>query len=127
MADFSYTDLLPTGPDGTEYRLLSNDGMSVEWALGRDFLEVEPEVLTKADGSNAMHDIAHLLRAAHLRQLRSILDDPEASGERQVRRQRSAQERPASRPAVCCRCARTLALRSSWAAMWPAGADRWPR
>ena len=26
-----------------------------------------------------MHDIAHLLRPAHLRQLRSILDDPEAS------------------------------------------------
>ena len=27
-----------------------------------------------------MHDIAHLLRPGHLRQLRSILDDPEASG-----------------------------------------------
>ena len=27
----------------------------------------------------AMHDIAHLLRPAHLRQLRSILDDPQAS------------------------------------------------
>ena len=27
----------------------------------------------------AMRDIAHLLRPAHLRQLRSILDDPEAS------------------------------------------------
>ena len=26
-----------------------------------------------------MRDIAHLLRPAHLRQLRSILDDPEAS------------------------------------------------
>ena len=28
----------------------------------------------------AMHDIAHLLRPAHLRQLRAILDDPQASG-----------------------------------------------
>ena len=28
----------------------------------------------------AMRDIAHLLRPGHLRQLRSILDDPEASG-----------------------------------------------
>jgi len=26
-----------------------------------------------------MHDIAHLLRPAHLRQLRSILDDPQGS------------------------------------------------
>ena len=79
LADFSYTDLLPTGPDGTEYRLLTNDGISVQRALGRDFLQVEPEVLTELTAA-AMHDIAHLLRAAHLRQLRSILDDPEASG-----------------------------------------------
>jgi fumarate hydratase class I len=79
MADFSYTDLLPTDPDGTEYRLLTNDGISVQRALGRDFLQVEPEVLTELTAA-AMHDIAHLLRAAHLRQLRSILDDPEASG-----------------------------------------------
>ena len=61
MADFSYTDLLPTGPDGTEYRLLTNDGISVQRALGRDFLQVEPEVLTELTAA-AMHDIAHLLR-----------------------------------------------------------------
>ena len=79
MPDFSYTDLLPTGPDGTEYRVLTNDGISVQRALGRDFLQVEPEVLTELTAA-AMHDIAHLLRPAHLRQLRSILDDPEASG-----------------------------------------------
>jgi fumarate hydratase, class I len=79
MPDFSYTDLLPTGPDSTEYRLLTSDGVSVTRALGRDFLQVEPEVLTQLTAA-AMHDIAHLLRPAHLRQLRSILDDPEASG-----------------------------------------------
>jgi hypothetical protein len=53
MADFSYTDLLPTGPDGTEYRLLTNDGISVQRALGRDFLQVEPEVLTESQGTMA--------------------------------------------------------------------------
>jgi fumarate hydratase, class I len=79
MPDFSYTDLLPTGPDGTEYRLLTSDGVSMQQALGREFLQVEPEVLTQLTAA-AMHDIAHLLRPAHLRQLRSILDDPEASG-----------------------------------------------
>jgi fumarate hydratase, class I len=79
MPDFSYTDLLPAGPDGTEYRLLTSDGIRVTGALGRDFLQVEPEVLTHLTAT-AMHDIAHLLRPAHLRQLRSILDDPEASG-----------------------------------------------
>jgi len=79
MPEFSYTDMLPTGADETEYRLLTTDGISVNRALGREFLQVEPEVLTQLTAS-AMHDIAHLLRPAHLKQLRSILDDPEASG-----------------------------------------------
>jgi fumarate hydratase, class I len=79
MPEFSYTELLPTGPDDTEYRLLTAGGVSVQQALGRDFLQVEPEVLTRLT-AEAMHDIAHLLRPGHLRQLRSILDDPEASG-----------------------------------------------
>ncbi len=79
MPDFSYTDLLPLRPDGSEYRLLTSEGVHVTSALGRDFLQVDPAVLTQLTAT-AMHDIAHLLRPAHLRQLRSILDDPEASG-----------------------------------------------
>ncbi len=79
MPEFSYTDMLPTGADDTEYRLLTSDGISVASALGREFLQLEPEVLSQLTAA-AMHDIAHLLRPAHLRQLRSILDDPEASG-----------------------------------------------
>jgi fumarate hydratase, class I len=78
MPEFSYTDLLPTGPDDTQYRLLTTEGVSVTGALGRDFLQVEPEALTQLTAT-AMHDIAHLLRPAHLAQLRAILDDPEAS------------------------------------------------
>ena len=79
MPEFSYTDMLPTGADETDYRLLTTDGISATRVLGREFLEVEPEVLTQLTAA-AMHDIAHLLRPAHLKQLRSILDDPEASG-----------------------------------------------
>jgi fumarate hydratase, class I len=79
MPEFSYTDMLPAGADDTEYRLLGTDGISVQQALGRNFLQVEPEVLTQLTAT-AMHDIAHLLRPAHLRQLRAILDDPQASG-----------------------------------------------
>jgi len=76
---FAYTDLLPIGPDTTEYRLLTTDGVGVaEGPGGRRLLTVEPEVLTTLT-AEAMHDISHLLRPAHLRQLRSILDDPEAS------------------------------------------------
>jgi fumarate hydratase, class I len=78
MPEFSYTDLLPLGPDPTEYRLLSEAGVATRRALGREFLEVEPAALTVLT-AQAMQDIAHLLRPAHLRQLRSILDDPQAS------------------------------------------------
>jgi fumarate hydratase class I len=78
MPEFSYTELLPLGPDTTEYRLLSEAGVATRHALGREFLEVDPAALTLLT-AQAMQDIAHLLRPAHLRQLRSILDDPEAS------------------------------------------------
>ncbi len=37
MPEFSYTDLLPVGPDSTEYRLVSADGISTRQSLGRDF------------------------------------------------------------------------------------------
>ena len=78
MPEFSYSELLPTGADETTYRRLSSDGVTNHASFGRNFLEVEPQLLTQLT-SAAMHDIAHLLRPAHLRQLRSVLDDPEAS------------------------------------------------
>src|SRR6202453_365066 len=78
MAEFAFTELLPLGADDTNYRLISGDGVVTHTAFSHRFLEVDPQVLTLLT-STAMHDIAHLLRPAHLRQLRSILDDPEAS------------------------------------------------
>ncbi|MBK6669083.1 MAG: fumarate hydratase [Actinobacteria bacterium] len=78
MTDFAYSELLPLGADDTPYRLLTTDGVSTFEAGGERFLRVEPEALTLLT-STAMRDIAHLLRPGHLTQLRSILDDPEAS------------------------------------------------
>ncbi|MDP3714069.1 MAG: fumarate hydratase [Mycobacteriales bacterium] len=79
MPEFTYTDLLPLGADETPYRLLTSEGVSVvPGPDGREFLKVEPEALTLL-ARTAMRDIAHLLRPAHLAQLRRILDDPEAS------------------------------------------------
>ncbi len=77
--DFRYSDLLPTGADDTPYRLLTTEGVSTFEADGRTFLKVEPEAL-RVLTAEAMHDIAHYLRPAHLAQLRKIIDDPEASG-----------------------------------------------
>lgn len=78
MADFTYTDLLPIGEDTTSYRLITTEGISTVEAAGRTFLQVDPEVLRQVT-FEAIKDIQHLLRPGHLAQLRSILDDPEAS------------------------------------------------
>jgi fumarate hydratase class I len=76
--DFEYRDLLPLGADPTPYRKLTSEGVSTFEAGGRTFLTVEPEALRLLT-AEAMHDISHYLRPAHLAQLRRILDDPEAS------------------------------------------------
>ncbi|MGE9809334.1 fumarate hydratase [Janibacter sp. G1551] len=79
MATFAYEDLLPIGADETTYRQLSTEGVEVvEGPGGRTFLQVAPEAMRLLT-ETAMHDIAHYLRPAHLTQLASILDDPEAS------------------------------------------------
>jgi fumarate hydratase, class I len=77
--EFRYSDLLPTGRDDTPYRLVSTEGVSTFEAGGRTFLQVEPEAIRRLT-AEAMHDIAHFLRPAHLAQLQRIIDDPEASG-----------------------------------------------
>jgi fumarate hydratase class I len=78
MPDFEYSDLLPLGPDETPYRLLTTEGVSTVETAGRTFLQVEPEALRFLT-ETAIRDIQHLLRPGHLQQLRTILDDPEAS------------------------------------------------
>jgi fumarate hydratase, class I len=77
--EFRYSDLLPTGADQTPYRLLTTEGVSTFEADGQTFLRVDPETIRLLT-AEAMHDIAHYLRPAHLAQLRKIIDDPESSG-----------------------------------------------
>src|SRR3954471_6570472 len=79
MTEFAYSDLLPLGPDETEYRLVTTEGVETFETGGQRFLRVEPSALTRLT-DEAMHDIAHFLRPAHLAQLRSIVDDPDSSG-----------------------------------------------
>jgi fumarate hydratase class I len=78
MPEFIYEDLLPVGPDQTEYRLVSKDGLSTFEADGRTFLKVSPEAIRNLT-EVAMHDISHYLRSEHLQQLANILKDPESS------------------------------------------------
>jgi fumarate hydratase class I len=76
--EFNYSDLLPIGPDQSEYRFLGKEGVEVVEAAGRIFITVSPEAITKLT-EEAIHDINHYLRPAHLQQLRNIIDDKDAS------------------------------------------------
>ncbi len=77
-ADPTAVTLLPLGPDTTEYRHLGSEGVSViDTPLG-EFLQVDPEAISRLT-AEAMFEIAHYLRPGHLQQLRDILEDPEAS------------------------------------------------
>jgi len=78
MTDFHYQPIFELGADETPYRKLTSDGVSVISVDGREMLKVEPDVL-RLVSRTAFDDVAHLLRPAHLVQLRKILDDSEAS------------------------------------------------
>jgi fumarate hydratase class I len=79
MPTFAYQELLPLGDhDDTPYKRLTADFVTTFAARGKTFLEVAPDALTLL-AKTAMRDIAHLLRPGHLAQLRTILDDAEAS------------------------------------------------
>src|SRR6516225_5968216 len=60
------------------YRKLTADGVRSERVGGHDLVVVESEAL-RALAEAAFTDINHLLRPGHLKQLRAILDDPQAS------------------------------------------------
>ncbi|MEE8129263.1 MAG: fumarate hydratase [Vicinamibacterales bacterium] len=78
MTNFHYQPLFELGPDETPYRQLTTDGVSTVRLDGREFLQVDPDVL-RAVARQAFDDISHLLRPGHLIQLRRILDDADAS------------------------------------------------
>ena len=78
MPNFSYSELLPLGEDDTKYRFIGTEGVSVVRYGDKEFLQVAPEALEKLT-AEAIHDISHYLRPAHLQQLANIILDPEAS------------------------------------------------
>jgi fumarate hydratase, class I len=75
---YRHTSLFPLGEDHTPYRQLTAEGVRVEAALGGEMIVVSRDAL-RLLAQTAFVDINHLLRPAHLAQLRSILDDPEST------------------------------------------------
>jgi fumarate hydratase class I len=75
---FRYSPMFPLAEAGTPWRKLDIPGVSTTTCDGQTVLKIKPEALSEL-AFQAFHDVSHLLRPAHLRQLRAILDDPEAS------------------------------------------------
>ncbi len=71
-------DLFPLSKDEAEYRQLTADLVSVDAFRGENILAVDTEAL-RLLAETAFADINHLLRPSHLKQLASILEDPEAT------------------------------------------------
>ena len=76
---YRHTPLFPLGKDTTTYRKISSEGVRVETILGKEVLVVSHEAM-RALSEAAFTDINHLLRPAHLQSLKSIVEDPEATG-----------------------------------------------
>lgn len=78
MTEFLYQDPFPLSKDTTEYRLLTRDYVATDSLDGRQIIKISPEGLTLL-AEEAFRDVSHLLRRSHLKQLTTILDDPESS------------------------------------------------
>ena len=78
MHEFHYEPIFQHAHDTTDYRRLTSDHVALDRLGGREVLSVDPAALTLL-AKTAIDDISHLLRSSHLEQLRSILDDAEAS------------------------------------------------
>lgn len=75
---FHYQNPFPLGTDTTEYDLVSSDYISLSEFEGQEILKIRPEALTLL-ANEAIKAISFKLRTSHLKQVASILDDPEAT------------------------------------------------
>lgn len=78
MSEYTYTPTIQHSGDDTPYRLITKDGVRVEQFNGKDVLIIEPEVLEQL-AYEAIADVSFFLRPGHMKQVASILDDPDAS------------------------------------------------
>ena len=78
MTEFKFETMFPLKDDSTDYRLLTKKYIKTQKINGKDFVFVESKGLTLLSDT-AFKDIAHLYRTTHLKNLRSIIDDPQSS------------------------------------------------
>ncbi len=78
MNDFNYSPIFPVSTDDTEYIKISDSYVKISKINNKEILVVDPKALTLL-AQRAFKDVSHLLRKSHLKQLRDILEDEEAS------------------------------------------------
>jgi fumarate hydratase class I len=78
MPEFRFQEMFPHGPDTTPYRRLDGAWVGSDTFRGVPILTVDAAALTRM-AFEAVRDVSHLFRPGHLAQLRTILQDPEAS------------------------------------------------
>lgn len=75
---FAWQVLFLQSKDSTEYALLSDQHITVTELEGEEVIKVAPEALTLL-AQHAFYEASFFLRTAHLKQIASILHDPQAS------------------------------------------------
>ena len=75
---FAFSTMFPITNDNTEYELIENDHVSFKTFQNKNILLIQPEAL-KIITENAFYKISHFYRSSHLKLLKKILDDKEAS------------------------------------------------
>ncbi len=78
MKSFVYQPVFQPGKDSSPYRLLSAQFVSKGIGQDQEIVSVEPQALVLL-AKEAFKEISFYYRSAHLKKLRNILDDPEAS------------------------------------------------
>ena len=75
---FVWQELFVQSKESTEYELLSNQHVTVTELDGEEVIKVAPEALTLL-AQQAFYEASFFLRSGHLKQIASILHDPQAS------------------------------------------------
>ncbi len=78
MTKFNYEKLFQYGKDKTKYKKLDFNPPKKSKINGKDILHVSSDIIENLS-KIAFYEISHFLREAHLKQISSIFDDPEAS------------------------------------------------
>ena len=78
MTDFKYQEMFSLGEDTTEYRLLTDQYVSLKTFEDSEILKIAPKGLELL-AEQALTDVSHLLRPSHLKLVAKILDDRKSS------------------------------------------------